>query len=199
MKIRSCGFVKSALNLAGCPPEGRPEFAFAGRSNVGKSSLLNTLLHRRGLAKTSKTPGKTRTLNFFEVNGELYFVDLPGYGYAKAPKALQANWGKAITTYLRERKSLRLVVHLLDARHEPTPRDHELLDMLDAFARPVVLVATKVDKLKQKERATLENRLRKSLALDDSALIIPFSSMNGEGKGPLWEVLESMTSEFPAE
>lgn len=197
MKIRSCGFVKSVLNLSDCPPEGRPEFAFAGRSNVGKSSLLNTLLNRRGLAKTSKTPGKTRTLNFFDVNGELYLVDLPGYGYAKAPKALQANWGKAITTYLRERKSLRLVVHLLDARHEPTQRDHELLDMLDAFARPVVLVATKVDKLKQKDRATLENRLRKNLALDDSALIIPFSCMSGEGKRPLWEVLESMTAESP--
>ncbi|MFO7775997.1 MAG: ribosome biogenesis GTP-binding protein YihA/YsxC [Candidatus Hydrogenedentota bacterium] len=189
--------MKSVLNLSDCPPEGRPEFAFAGRSNVGKSSLLNTLLNRRGLAKTSKTPGKTRTLNFFDVNGELYLVDLPGYGYAKAPKALQANWGKAITTYLRERKSLRLVVHLLDARHEPTQRDHELLDMLDAFARPVVLVATKVDKLKQKDRATLENRLRKNLALDDSALIIPFSCMSGEGKRPLWEVLESMTAESP--
>lgn len=199
MKVRSCGFVKSALNLDDCPPEGRPEFAFAGRSNVGKSSLLNTLLNRRGLAKTSKTPGKTRTLNFFDVNGELYLVDLPGYGYAKAPKALQANWGKAITTYLRERKSLRLVVHLLDARHEPTQRDHELLDMLDAFARPVVLVATKVDKLKQKERATLENRIRKNLDLDDSALIIPFSCMNGEGKGPLWDVLESMTEDSPPE
>lgn len=199
MKIRSCGFVKSALALADCPPEGRPEFAFAGRSNVGKSSLLNTLLNRRGLAKTSKTPGKTRTLNFFDVNGELYLVDLPGYGYAKAPKALQANWGQAITTYLRERKSLRLVVHLLDARHEPTQRDHELLDMLDAFARPVVLVATKVDKLKQKERAALEGRFRKNLGLDDTALIVPFSSMTGEGKGPLWEVLESMTADSPPE
>ncbi len=199
MKIRSCGFVKSALALTDCPPEGRPEFAFAGRSNVGKSSLLNTLLNRRGLAKTSKTPGKTRTLNFFDVNGDVYLVDLPGFGYAKAPKALQANWGKAITAYLRERKSLRLVVHLLDARHEPTQRDHELLDLLDAFARPVVLVATKVDKLKQKERAALEGRLRKNLGLDDTALIIPFSSTTGEGKGPLWDVLESVTADSPPE
>ena len=192
MKIHSADFVKSAMKLVDCPPDGRPEIAFAGRSNVGKSSLLNALLNRKSLAKTSKTPGKTRTLNYFDINGRLYFVDLPGYGYAKAPKELQATWGKAITEYLGKRRTLRLVVHLVDARHDPTERDHELLSLLDVYERPVLITATKMDKLKKSQRHAALDRLRRGFELDEDALIIPFSSLTGEGIRPLWEVIEEV-------
>ena len=189
MKITDARFIKSALKLTDCPKDNRPEIAFAGRSNVGKSTLLNALMNRNGLAKTSKTPGKTQTLNYFLVNDKFYLVDLPGYGYAKAPKALQATWGKAITTYLEEREPLRITIQLLDARREPGERDHELLDLLDAARRPVLLVATKMDKLKRAERSNVLPRMRGALGLDDDVLIIPFSSVTGEGRQEVLRVI----------
>ncbi len=194
MKIYTADFVKSAVKLADCPAGGRPEIAFAGRSNVGKSSLLNALLNRKSLAKTSKTPGKTRTLNYFDVNGRLYFVDLPGYGYAKAPQQLKALWGKAITEYLAKRQTLRLVAHLVDARHEPTERDHELLELLDAYQRPVVIIATKMDKVKKSQRLAAINRLRRALDLDEDVLIVAFSAVTREGVRPLWDVIAEVSN-----
>lgn len=195
MKITSATFVKSALELKDCPRDRRPECAFAGRSNVGKSTLLNTLLKVRGLAKTSKTPGKTQTLNFFDVNRKYYFVDLPGYGFAKVPLTLQQAWGQAVTAYLSQRETLRLVVHLLDSRHVPTAQDEDLLELLEQAEVPTVLVATKVDKLSKSERETALATIRKKLGLDDEALIIPFSSLTKEGLGPLWRIItESLTA-----
>ncbi len=194
MKISSATFVKSALELKDCPRDRRPECAFAGRSNVGKSTLLNTLLNVRGLAKTSKTPGKTQTLNFFDVNRRYYFVDLPGYGYAKVPLSLQQTWGEAVTAYLSQRETLRLVVHLLDSRHAPTGQDEDLLNLLEEARVPTVLVATKVDKLSKSERDASLARIRGKLELDDDALILPFSSLTKEGLGPLWRIItESLT------
>jgi len=190
MKVVSATFVKSAMRPEEYPRNGRPEVAFAGRSNVGKSSLLNTLLNRKGLAKTSKTPGKTRAVNFFDVNGKIYFVDLPGYGFAKVSKAMQAAWQDVITSYLVGRAPLKLAVHLIDSRHPPTPRDHDLLELLDRAKSPTIIVATKVDKLKRNQRDRLEKIFRAELDLDDDVLIIPFSSVTGEGKLPLWNVID---------
>lgn len=189
MKADSAQFVRSARTREEFPDNGLPEIAFAGRSNVGKSSLLNRLLGRRGLAKTSKSPGKTRTVNFFVVNERLYFVDLPGYGYAKVPKHLKATWGALITSYLTGRDTLRMVVHLIDARHPPTRNDHELLALLEEARVPTLLVATKFDKLKRSQRARTLEVVRAQLDLDEEALIIPFSAVTGEGVRELWRII----------
>jgi GTP-binding protein len=190
MRVKSADFVKSAVNLAQCPREGRPEIAFAGRSNVGKSTLLNVLLNRKGLAKTSKKPGKTQTINFFDVNKRLYFVDLPGYGFAKVPKHLKQTWGRAVTSYLSERESLRLAVHLVDSRHPPTRNDLELLDLLDEAQVPTLIVATKVDKLRPSELQRSVKSIRTTLALDPDALVIPYSSVTKKGLHDLWSIID---------
>ncbi len=189
MKVISSSFVKSALRPDHYPKDGRPEVAFVGRSNVGKSTMLNTLLNRKGLAKTSKTPGKTQTVNFFDVNGKLYFVDLPGYGYAKVSKAMQQQWARILTDYLVGRPPLRLIVQLVDSRHTPGANDHHLLDLVEQAEVPAVLVATKWDKLKASARTGCVESIRKHLGLDDDALIIPFSSMSKEGVRTLWDVI----------
>ncbi|MCL4694560.1 MAG: ribosome biogenesis GTP-binding protein YihA/YsxC [Candidatus Hydrogenedentes bacterium] len=189
MKVISSTFVKSALRPDHYPKDGRPEVAFVGRSNVGKSTMLNTLLNRKGLAKTSKTPGKTQTVNFFDVNGKFYFVDLPGYGYAKVSKAMQQQWARILTDYLVGRPPLRLIVQLVDCRHTPGANDHHLLDLVEQAEVPAVLVATKWDKLKASERAGCVESIRKHLELDEDALIIPFSSMSKEGVRALWDVI----------
>lgn len=188
MKISSAAFIKSALHPDQFVAANRPEVAFVGRSNVGKSTLLNTLLGRKGLAKVSKTPGKTRTVNFFDVNNRYYFVDLPGYGFAKVSQAMQQQWGRAITAYLA-RESLRLVVHLMDARHGPTPKDLNLLALTQDAEVPTLLVATKVDKLKRSERDRLEKVFQEALGFDDDVLIIAYSSVTREGLSELWEVI----------
>jgi GTP-binding protein len=160
---------------------------------VGKSSLLNTLLNRKGLAKTSRTPGKTQTINFFDVNGRLYFVDLPGYGYAKVPKGVKEQWSRVMTAYLRARDPLRLVVQLLDARHTPSERDHEMLELLRRARVPVLLAATKIDKLNRNERARNLKAIRTELNLADDALVVPFSAVTGEGVKPLWDIIGPQT------
>lgn len=191
MKILSAEFVCSVMKPAQYPRDGRSEIAFAGRSNVGKSSLMNALLHRNGLAKTSGTPGKTQTINFFDINRKFYFVDLPGYGYAKVPKTVKMNWNEAMAIYLRGRKPLRLVVQLLDLRHAPTSKDLDMIGLLAELEIPTLLVATKADKLKRSERAANLAQFRSVLALEDDALIIPTSAETGEGIPGVWSILES--------
>ena len=191
MKVISATYLKSAMRPDQFPRDRRPEVAFAGRSNVGKSSLLNKLLNRRGLAKTSGTPGKTQTINFFDVNNRLYFVDLPGYGYAKVPKALKAKWRRVMTNYLVRREPLRLVVHLLDVRHPPTDNDLDMLGLLEEAQKPTLIVATKVDKLKRGQRAPHLRQIRQALDLDEDALVVPFSAVTGEGVRPVWDVIEA--------
>jgi GTP-binding protein len=192
MKITQAEFVKSAMGPGDFPTDGRPEVAFVGRSNVGKSSLLNTLLGRKGLAKTSSTPGKTRTLNFFSVNNKYYFVDLPGYGFAKVPLRVKDEWGAALVDYLETRRPLRLVVLLVDGRREPSGLDQEMLELLESAKRPVLLVATKVDKLKQGERARLARGLREGLGLAADAEIVLFSTVTEAGLGELREILDDV-------
>ena len=195
MRVDSAMYVKSAMRPTDYPRDRRPEFAFAGRSNVGKSSLLNALLGKKGIAKTSSTPGKTQTVNFFDVNNRLYFVDLPGYGYAKVPLKVKAHWGRVVTSYLRDREALRLVVLLVDARHAPTERDLEMLALLDRAQVPTLVVATKVDKLKRSERKSRLEGVREVLGLDEDALIVPFSAQTGEGKRALWSVIDDLLTE----
>ena len=190
MKVQTAKFVKSALKREEYPRDRRPEVAFVGRSNVGKSTLLNTLLGRQGLAKTSGTPGKTQTINFFDVNGSIYFVDLPGYGYAKVPKQLKAQWNRVMVEYVQDREPLCMVAALVDARHEPTAQDHEMLAILDEAEVPTLVVATKIDKLKRSQRKTNLERIRRSLDLDDDALVLPFSGVSKEGLRELWDVID---------
>lgn len=192
MKVVTAQFIVSAIKPSQFPPDSRPEIAFVGRSNVGKSTLLNRLLNRKRLAKTSATPGKTQTINFFDVNGRIYFVDLPGYGFAKVPKGVKQRWGKALTAYLRDRASLRLVVHLMDARHKPTVLDADMLELLDEAEVPTLVVATKADKLKQSERKRNLARIRATLELDEDALILPVSGVTAENIPELWRVIDDV-------
>lgn len=194
MQVHDAKFVISALSADQFPRDRRPEIAFVGRSNVGKSSILNRLLKRKGLAKTSSTPGKTQTINFFDINGKFYFVDLPGYGYAKVPKALKNQWVEALTSYLENREHLKLAVALIDARHAPTANDFQIQEILGNAEVPTLIVATKIDKLKQSERAKSLKRIRKDFDLDPDALVVASSSETGEGTNVVWEIIEEMIS-----
>jgi GTP-binding protein len=172
------------------PREGKPEIAFFGRSNVGKSTLINTLLGRRKAARTSKTPGKTRSANYFRINDRFFFVDMPGYGYAKVSKVEKKRWRTIIENYLQERGVARGVVQLLDIRREPTPEDIEMAVALSQSKRRLCLIFNKVDKFKRSE---VEERIARSLEVLDVAretAIIPFSSKSGVGKRQLWLWIE---------
>ena len=149
MKIRSAEFILSASSPWQFPAPTLPEIAFAGRSNVGKSTLINSLLNRKKLVKTSSTPGKTQLINFFKINDAFHFVDLPGYGFAKVPENVRQQWQRLIEAYLQERECLRNVVLIVDSRHGPTAQDRQLKEWLDYYERPVLIVASKIDKLKR--------------------------------------------------
>jgi GTP-binding protein len=194
VRISSVRFVLSALNPDQYPRDRRPEIAFVGRSNVGKSSLLNTLLGRKGLAKTSSTPGKTQTLNFFDVNEQVYFVDLPGYGFAKVPKAMKDAWNIVMMEYLSTRESLRMVASLVDARHKPSPLDVEMLHLLEEAQVPTLVVATKIDKVKRSQRQRSLQEIRETLGLHDDMMVLPFSSETREGFKELWQVIDDQIS-----
>lgn len=191
MKIVSAEFVTSGTAPAHYPDWDLPEVAFAGRSNVGKSSLINRLLSRRKLVRVSSTPGRTQQINFFEVNGVLGLVDLPGYGYAKVPPAVRAKWGPMIRTYLDGRANLKGVVHILDARHKPTAQDLEFLGWLASRGIPAVLAATKIDKVKPSKRLAALKVLVETLPFGAGPLI-SFSSASGEGKKELWAAIREM-------
>jgi GTP-binding protein len=186
MKITSAEFLKSAFAAKDWPDERLPEIAFLGRSNVGKSSLLNSLLKRKGLARTSNTPGRTQSINFFRVNNAFFFVDLPGYGYAKVSKVMRAGWGKMAEEYLSEREKLVLSVQLVDARHEPSALDRELNDWLLFNGKPHIVVATKADKLSA-------NKLFSSLKIIKAAMpdsrVLTYSSVSGKGRDEVWNCL----------
>ena len=187
MKIVSAEFIKSAVKPDQYPKTGLPEIAFAGRSNVGKSSLINALLGRRKLAQTSATPGKTRLVNFFSVNGKFCFVDLPGYGFARVSRAEKESWGPMIETYLRDSARLRLVVSILDVRHEPTSQDRDLIEWLRHYDRTHILVLTKADKLSRGEALKRRRQVASLLELEEGEPLILFSAQTGEGKTELWK------------
>lgn len=189
MKITSAEFVKSAFERSHWTTDGLPEIAFLGRSNVGKSSLINSLLLRKGLARTSNTPGRTQSINFFLINDRIYFADLPGYGYARVSKTMRADWGKMAEEYLSDRDELALCVQLVDSRHEPTALDKQLNGWLLHNNKPHIVVATKADKLSS-------NELKKSIAatrkLFSASKVLPYSAKTGRGRDELWS--EIMTA-----
>ncbi len=185
MKIQSASFLKSGTAPKHYPPPDMPEVAFAGRSNVGKSSLINALVNRKGLAKTSNTPGRTQALNFFVINEKMYFTDLPGYGYAKVPESIKRFWGPMVETYLQERKNLAIVLLILDIRREPNDDDHSLLEWLQAYQIPCLLVITKADKLSRGQAKVRQSEICRLLSVEPTATIL-FSAKTGEGKEGIW-------------
>jgi GTP-binding protein len=183
--IRDLRFLGPMATAGGWRPETTlPEVAFAGRSNVGKSSLLNRLVRRKAFARVSRTPGRTREINFFEVNGQFVLVDLPGYGYAQISKSRRAEWRPLIEGYLRESKNLRGVVQLLDVRRAPSDDDLQMLDFLGEIGTPTIVAVTKVDKLSPQPAAERISELTKTLGLDADQ-IIPFSAQTGLGRDEL--------------
>ncbi len=194
MIIQSTSFVTSAPSLAACPISALPEIAFAGRSNVGKSSLINTLLNRKGLVRTSSTPGRTQMLNFFMINDLLHFVDLPGYGFAKAPRAVRERWQPMIRDYLGGRDNLKAVVWLLDVRRDPSDEDLRFLDWLEEAERPTIPVVTKVDKLSRNELARRLTVISRATGLERE-LFTTFSAMTREGVADVWARIEAAIDE----
>lgn len=189
MIIKSAEFIKSAVKPSDYPPSQLPEIAFAGRSNVGKSSLINTLVNRKRLVKTSSTPGRTQLINFFDINATFSFVDLPGYGYAKVPAAVQKTWGPMVETYLQSRKTLTCVVLIMDIRRTPRREEFDLLVWLEHFNIARLLVLTKTDKLKKTKLANQHQDIAKALFVDKAELVL-FSAKTRAGKGAVWARLQ---------
>ncbi|MCC0637593.1 MULTISPECIES: ribosome biogenesis GTP-binding protein YihA/YsxC [unclassified Clostridioides] len=191
MKIRSSEITMSAVNKSQYPAEGIPEIALAGRSNVGKSSIINTLLNRRNFARTSQTPGKTRTINFYLINNEFYFVDLPGYGYAKIAKSEKEKWGGIMERYLESRQELCSIFLLVDIRHEPTADDKLMYEWIKHFGYNCVVIATKADKISRGQYQKHISIIRKKLQMESSEKVIPVSSLKKTGVEELWEEIVS--------
>lgn len=194
MKVNNVSLDAVAVKPAQYPTDGKLEVAFAGKSNVGKSSLINSMVYRKAIARTSQNPGKTRTINFYNVEDALYFVDLPGYGYAKAPKTEIAKWGKMIENYLLKREELRAIILLIDIRHGPGENDKMMYDWLRHYGYKIIIVATKSDKLKRSQLPKHISMLRKSLNLDKDDILIHFSSETKDGRDELWSVIENVIS-----
>ncbi len=190
MKLHSAEFVTSVGHLSQVPAEVLPEIAFVGRSNVGKSSLLNRLLNRKNLAKTSNVPGKTRTLNYYRVNRTFYLVDMPGYGYARRSREEHRRWAGLINGYLEKRASLRGAVQLLDARHDPTALDLDMLQWLLHVQKPFLVVATKTDKLPGSRLTTRLGRTRDILLSLGKIDPLPFSARSGRGREAVWRWIQ---------
>lgn len=172
-----------------------PEFAFAGKSNVGKSSLINGLLNRKALARTSSQPGKTQTINFYNINDALYFVDLPGYGYAKVSVEVKAKWGKMIERYLKKSDVLKCVFLLIDIRHEPSDNDRLMYDWIVSNGYHPVIIATKLDKIKRSQVQKHVKMLRTGLGMDKEDILIPFSAETKQGREEIWALIEHMGEE----
>jgi len=190
MKISSADFIKSATRPGNYPPNQLPEIAFAGRSNVGKSSLINVLVNRKSLVRTSSTPGRTQLINFFNINDQFSLVDLPGYGYAKVPLAVKKAWGPMIRTYLEVRESLHGVIFIFDIRRVPREEDIRLLDWLEEFGVPTILVITKIDKINRSQREKQIMPILEETGLPRDAFTL-FSATTREGSEEIWERIEA--------
>lgn len=190
MKVTKAEIVISAVSQKQYPEDGLPEISLAGRSNVGKSSFINKLIQRKNLARTSSIPGKTQTLNFYRINDAFYFVDVPGYGYAKVSKKEREKWGQMMEEYFRFRETLRAVLLITDIRHEPTKDDVQMYDYLKYYEIPVVIIATKLDKIPKNKRDSFVKRTRTVLQADPQDVLIPFSAETGEGKEAAWSAIE---------
>ena len=191
MNVFQADFIKSAAKPKDYPPPGLPEVAFVGRSNVGKSSLINVLSGRKGLVRTSSTPGRTQLINFFDINSILTLVDLPGYGYAKAPPALRKQWGPMIEAYLASRESLKAVVLILDIRRVPSDGDLQMLRWLEMYNIRPILVLTKCDKLSKNEQAKQKVIIAAAIKLD-KGMLLPFSALSKEGRDGIWNEIGNL-------
>ncbi len=192
MIIRKAEIIISAVKKQQYPDTLVPEIAFAGKSNVGKSSMINALLNRRSLARTSSQPGKTQTLNFYNINDEFNFVDLPGYGYAKVSKSEQANWAAMIDSYLHGRQQLKEVILLVDIRHEPGKNDIQMYEWIKSFGFKGYIIAAKADKLSRSQQLKSIGLIKKNMQIKDSSLIYSFSSTSKLGLEEVWILLESI-------
>ncbi len=186
MKIVSAEFVKSATAPEHYPRDNRPEIAFMGRSNVGKSSLINSLLGVRGLARTSSTPGRTQLINFFLINQSFYFVDLPGYGYARVPTEIRQSWGPMIENYLASRKNLVLSIAITDSRHHPSKLDLVMKEWLETQQQPFIVVATKADKLSNNQ---LREAIKRAEGVMGKGKVIPYSAVTRRGAEQIWRAI----------
>ena len=180
------------------PDTGRPEIAFAGKSNVGKSSLINGLLNRKALARTSSQPGKTQTINFYNVNDFMYLVDLPGYGYAKVPETEKAKWGKRLERYRHTSQTLKAVFLLIDIRHDPSANDKLMYDWIVNNGYNPIIIATKLDKLKRSQVQKNIKAIKDGLKLRPGSKIIPFSAETKQGKDEIWALMDELTGAVPA-
>lgn len=176
-----------------------PEFAFAGKSNVGKSSLINALMNRKSFARTSSQPGKTQTINFYNINDALYYVDLPGYGYAKVSVEVKAKWGKMIERYLQKSPMLKCVFLLIDIRHEPSANDKLMYDWIISNGYHPVIIATKLDKINRSQIQKHVKMIREGIGLEKGGIIIPFSAETKQGRDEIWALIEQMMESTPAE
>lgn len=193
MKIKSVELLMTAGNATQFPVTDYPEIAFVGRSNVGKSSLLNTLINRKNYARTSRQPGKTQTINFYSVNETKMLVDLPGYGYAKTSKREREAWGRLIESYLRNRKQLKGIVQLIDIRHVPGKNDVDMFNWINHFGYDCIVIATKADKISKGRRQKHIADVGKALGISDHRKIIPFSSVERLNRDQIWDNLNILT------
>ncbi len=192
MVIKKAEIIISAVEPSQYPNTGWPEIALAGRSNVGKSSLINALVNRKALARVGNTPGKTRIINFYNINDSISLVDLPGYGYAKVSKEEKKSWGRLAETYLNSRKNLNMILLLVDIRHDPTPDDAIMLNYIKESGREYAVIATKADKINRSEYKKHMNRIRAVLELDKEHEIIAFSALKRMGIDEVWSKIETM-------
>jgi GTP-binding protein len=196
MKITSAEFLTGAVSYKQYPDSAYPELAFAGRSNVGKSSLINSLLNRKKLVKTSQTPGKTQEINFFKINNDFIFTDLPGYGFAKVPQPVRKRWGKMIEDYLLKRETLLAVIFIIDLRRRPSQLDLSLQRWLEAHGVEYLLVGTKVDKLSQSEIKKQKDKLNVAYFDGGEGELLVYSSKSSRGRKELWSKITSRLEEF---
>ena len=192
MNIHNASIKTSAVSPKQYPADGKLEFAFAGRSNVGKSSMINKLLNRKSLARVSGTPGKTVTINFYDIDDTIYLVDLPGYGFARGSKEEQAKWGKMMEDYLANREPLVQTILLVDSRHKPSQDDHIMADCIRHYHDRLIVIATKIDKLKKREIESNLEMIYNDLELTDDDILVPFSVNDEEGRVTVWDMIEMM-------
>lgn len=195
MKVNHAELVISAVQPKQYPDDMQPEVALAGRSNVGKSSFINRMIQRKGLARTSSQPGKTQTLNFYNINHRFRFVDVPGYGYARVSKTERAKWGNMIEHYVMNRPNVRVLFLLMDFRHEPTALDKAMKDFAEEADIPYAIILTKIDKVKKSQWNKHLAMYKQALDLPTTDALFPFSAETGEGASDIWEVIESMIEE----
>jgi GTP-binding protein len=192
MIIKSCTLETVCGITSTLPENDKPEIAFAGKSNVGKSSLINALMNRKSLARTSSQPGKTQTINFYNINDRLYFVDLPGYGYAKVSQTVKEKWGKMIERYLKKSRQLKIIFLLLDIRHEPSENDRNMYEWILYQGFTPIIIATKLDKINRSQKDKQLKILREGLQMVPGTKIIPFSSQTKQGREEIWDYIEEV-------